>query len=81
MEIDLGQEIVFKVKLGANCYELREPTLRDVKKLRAQDDDEEKAFEDFLIDLGMPKDVLENLGVFKLKKLSESLISTFNEKK
>jgi hypothetical protein len=81
MEIDLGQEIEFKVKMGDKVWLLREPTLKDVKHFREKSENEDDAFIDFLVKLGMPRDAAESLGILKLKKLAESLISSFNEKK
>lgn len=82
MEIDLGEDVVFKVKLSGKIYELREPTVKDVKVLQtAGEGDSDEAILDFIISLGMPKDVANNLGLMKLQKLSKGLVSTFDEKK
>lgn len=83
MEIDLGSEIQFNVKCGSRSWVLREPTFKDVKDFRdaSTEDNQETAFLDFLSKLGMPKDDAESLGVLKLKKLTEYLISNFDEKK
>jgi len=84
MEIDLGAEIVIKVKMGAKSYELREPTLDDIEKMADKGKDDKsanRALQDFIIDLGMPEDVARSLGVMKLKTLAEGLTSSFSEKK
>jgi len=83
VDIDLGGEIVFNVKLGDKSYQLREPTLKDVKSFKISTDGEnaEDAFIDLVVGLGMPREVAEGLGITKLKKLSESLITGFDEKK
>lgn len=82
MDIDLGNEIVFKVKLNGQTHEMREPTLKDVKNFQAGSaENAEQGFLDFVVSLGLPLDVAENMGVTKLKKLSESLIVSFDEKK
>lgn len=82
MEIDLGEEIIFKVKLSGNVYELREPTVRDVKILqKAGEEESDQAVLDFIISLGMPEEIANNLGLMKLQKLSKGLVSTFEEKK
>lgn len=80
MDIDLGEEVIFKVKLGAKSYELREPTLKDVKAMQ-KSKDQEGAFVDLIVNLGLPKDVADNLGMLKLKKLSEGLMAPLQEKK
>ena len=83
MEIDLGSAVQFKVKLGDKAWTLREPTLKDVRAFRqaSQGEDSDEAFVAFLDSLGLPKADAETLGILKLKKLAESLISSFDEKK
>lgn len=85
MEIDLGQEIVIKVKLGDKCYELREPTVADIESLQHKTSEDEtsaaRSLQDFVVALGMPREVVESLGFLKLQKLSDGLTNTFSEKK
>lgn len=85
MEIDLGQEIVITVRLGAKTYKLREPTLNDVEAMTKVDDNDpmsaNRALQDFIVKLGMPKEVVQNLGIMKLKDLANGLTGSFSEKK
>lgn len=85
MEIDLGKEIVIKVKMGAEVYELREPTLDDIERMTAVDKDDvkasNKALQEFIIGLGMPEDVVKSLGFMRMTKLAKGLTSSFSEGK
>lgn len=81
MDIDLGEELTFNVKVGSNSYILREPTYKDVKALQGSDVEEDVAFINLVVGLGMPEDVAENLGVLKLKKLADGIMAPFSEKK
>lgn len=85
MEIDLGNEIVIKVKMGKKTYELREPTLNDIEKMSDVDKEDvkasNKALQDFIISLGMPEDVVESLGFMRMQKLAQGLTSSFSEGK
>ncbi len=82
MEIDLGNEVVFKVKLNGEVYSLREPTVKDIRVLNQKGEDKsDESVIDFIVSLGMPQKIADNLGLMKLKKLSEGLVSTFQEKK
>ena len=80
MLIDLGEEPKITVKVGAQSYELREPKLDDIKALKDAGDSED-SFLDFVINLGLPEDIAKNLGVFRLKKLSDGLTGVLSEKK
>ena len=79
MKIDLGHAVEFDVVLGDKHYKLREPKLHEVKKF--EKDESDNAFIDFVVDLGMPRDVAEGLGVISLKKLAEGLTGAMSEKK
>ena len=79
MRIDLGEEIIFEVVMGSEVYKLREPKLSEVKKFHSASSDD--AFVDFIVELGMPRDVAEGLGVLKLKKLADGITGAISEKK
>lgn len=86
MDIDLSQELVYKVKLpGDKVIELREPTTDDVEILTGIDKSDPKssneAFEKFVMALGMPEEDLKKIGVVRLKTLAEGLMSPLSEKK
>lgn len=78
-EIDLGEEVKIKVKIGAESYILREPTQDDLEILNNQDNN--KAFFDFIINLGLPRNVTEGLGVIRLKRLADKLTEELSAKK
>lgn len=78
--IDLGEEVKINVKVGGQSYELREPTQADLERLQKAGDDPE-VFNDFVSALGMPRDVVEGLGVIRLKKLADGLTGALTEKK
>ena len=87
MDIDLSQELVYKVKLPGNkVIELREPTDEDValiSDLNAEDDPKaaNDAFKKFVMALGMPEAELKGIGVVRLKKLAKGLMEPLNEEK
>ena len=78
-EIDLGDEVKIKVKVGSESYILRAPMQKEVQALGV--DENEENFSKFLISIGMPEHVLENLDVVRLKKLANGLAEYFTEKK
>lgn len=82
-EIDLGSEIQINVKYGGKEYSMREPTVAEIEKFRTKE--EEKAGADALLDfldtLGMPKDVVSQMGMSKAKKLVDDLMDLVTKKK
>jgi hypothetical protein len=82
MEINLDSEILVRAKFGGQTFELREPTVKQVQAFQKmmKDGDEMDSYLEFLEDLGLPKDVTENLGITKLQKLSEGLLGNFEKK-
>lgn len=80
MLIDLGDEVEIIVKVGGSSYKLKEPTQGDVEKLNKAGDSSD-AFYSFVEGLGMPPEVLSNLGVLRLKKLADGLTKVLTEKK
>jgi len=83
MEIDLGKEVVFNVKLGSENYPLVEPTVEHVKAYQKdmKEGEEIDAFMSLICNLGMPKDVCSKLSVTQLKKLADGLLGGLDEKK
>lgn len=84
--IDLGVETTIEVKFGGQTYSLREPKFKDVEKLQKDSEGKEQGeakevFMTFLADLGMPKKVLEEMGIITMKKLSDGLMGAFEGKK
>ncbi len=79
-EIDLGDEIQIKVTYKGKAYTLREPTVGEVEFLK----DNEAAGLDvpiFLSKLGMPADVVKNMGMSKAKAVVEGLMDLVTKKK
>jgi len=85
MLIDLGDEVIFQVKIGEKTYDLKEPTESQIMALAENEEaDENKGFEKlkaFMIELDMPEDVVKSLGVFRLKKFVTSLTKEMSEGK
>ncbi len=82
MEINLDSEVLIKARLGDKVFELSEPTVKQVQSFqkKMKGDDDMEAYADFLADLGLPKDITENLGISKLKKISDGLLGSFEKK-
>ena len=84
MEIDLGQEIVFDVKLGDKAFKLREPTALEVQAFQRRSQDSEDTVMElvsFVAMLGMEEQVAKSLGITKLNKLVEGIVGGLSEKK
>lgn len=79
-EIDLGEEITFKVKYKGVEYSLVEPTVAQIEKLR-KSEDRDGFLVDFLNELGLPKDVVSGMGMSKATTLLESITNLVSKKK
>ena len=83
--IDLGDEVIFKVKLAGKEYKLSEPTARQVRTFQKESkdskDEDVASFCNFVTRLGLPSEVAADLGITKIKKLAEGLVGGLNEKK
>lgn len=83
--LDLGAKTVYEIKYDGKTYQLKEPTARDINNYqKASKENEGKELENllnFLNDLGLPKEIGEELGLSKIEKLSKYLIGEFSEKK
>ena len=84
MDIDLGQDVVFNVKLNDKEYKLREPSALEVEKyqveLKKDEDSATTLLISFVSSLGMDKDVASAMGIRKLTKLMQGIIGVMNEK-
>lgn len=84
MKIDLGQVIVYEVTLGEKTFSLREPTVKDIKKMqdetKTMGENSLEAYLNFLSEIGLPKDVAETMGISKMQMLTESLVSSVGKK-
>ena len=78
MLIDLGEKPKADVKVGASVYEMEVPSLLQSQNFRekmgADDANVFDLFIDFVVGLGMPKDVAEGLSVQQLTVLAEGLM-------
>jgi len=85
MEIDLGEKAKVIVKLGTSVYPMEVPTVKkamDFKKLSEDSGDNEKAFVfiDFIVRLGLPQNVADDLSMPQLIKLAEGLMGGSEKK-
>ena len=81
--IDLGDAVAITVKYQGQEYSLREPTTAELKKLHEDErgDSDPRAIFEFLETLGMPLDVVEKLGVSRIKALLEGVVGVISPKK
>lgn len=80
-EIDLGQDLEFKVKYSGKDYLLREPTVAEIEKFKDSEAVKKDGVIGFLAALGMPEDVVKAMPVSKLKKLVDGLVEGLSQKK
>jgi hypothetical protein len=81
VDIDLGQDVVFKVKYNSKEYALREPTVKETVGLKDVGADDQYAVLKFIATLGLPLEVAEAMPLSKIKKLVETLVGAISEKK
>jgi len=84
MDIDLGKDTVFNVKIGADLHVLREPSVREIKAMNDSFKDgvsEVDGFISLLAKLGLPEDISGSLGVNKMTKLINGIMGDGAEKK
>ena len=85
--IDLGSSAVFEVVVDGKKFTLREPMVEEVKDLSKKQEDLKDEMEssvlltDFIVSLGMPKDVMDSLGIIRLKLLVDGIMGGLAEKK
>lgn len=84
MDLDLGQSVVYKVKINGEVYEMSAPRAKYVnnfrKKISNDEGNEIDHFIKFVVDHGLPKNVAEDLDVVQLNKLAQGLTGS-DEKK
>ena len=84
MDLDLGEKAVCNVKVGGKEYKMSAPTVKQSEvyqaKLSKKKDGEMSAFIDLLEDLGLPRNISENLDVVQVRKLSEGLLGLVEKK-
>lgn len=84
MDIDLGQEVVYNVKLGDKKFTLSEPTVKEMQTLFLSLKDGASEVDEFLsllVKLGLPEDDANSLGLNKMKKLVDCIMGVGPEKK
>jgi hypothetical protein len=82
-EIDLGDEIKLKVKYAGQEFQLREPTVGELDAFKSENLEDSGAtfIADFLAKLGMPKDIVLNMGMSKARQLVDGLMDMLTKKK
>lgn len=81
MDIDLGSSIKFNVKFNENSYEMREPTVGEMMKLKDLSADDHSKIVDFLAILGMPREATESMPIRSVKALIDTIVGAISEKK
>ena len=85
MEIDLGQGVSFIIKYKGSEYKLSEPKFDQVTMFEKELADEASSKDDciykFLHSLGMPMEVLKEMGILTLTKLANGISESFNVQK
>lgn len=83
MKIDLGEAVKFEVSFSGKMYSLREPTVKDIAAFQSSSEEgkDVNSFINFVVSLGLPQEIAEQLGVTKLKRLADGLLSELQEKK
>lgn len=83
-EIDLGNEIVYTVKIGSQSFEMREPSALEIEEFKrsvdAQGESTITPAIELVVKLGLPKENAEKLGLQKLNKLLEGLTGDLQKK-
>jgi hypothetical protein len=80
--LDLGSSVNYSVKFDGKEYMLAEPTVAQVQKHQdGLSDGSIEAFNALLVDIGMPQDVVLQLGISKVKTLGEFILGNLSEKK
>jgi hypothetical protein len=82
-EIDLGDELKISVKYAGQTYSLREPTVSEIDAFREQatDADSMQKLVALLERLGMPKGIVEKMGMSKARQLIDGLLDLLTKKK
>lgn len=81
-EIDLGEDVDFKVKYKGAEYVLREPTVLEIQAFQTTSEvDSVKAIDSLLQSLGLPANVIPGMGMSKARKLMESIVDIVAKKK
>jgi len=84
MDLDLGSKAICNVKVGGSEYKMSAPTVKQSetyqKSLGKKQGSEMGAFIDLLAELGLPKEVSEDLDVIQIRKLSEGLLGLVEKK-
>jgi len=84
-KIDLGSDLEFEVSYNGKEYKLREPSLDDVEKYQKsqKSKEDEESFDDlktFICTLGMPIEVINAMGITKVKTLADGLLGGLEKK-
>jgi hypothetical protein len=81
MDIDLGSDIVFQVKYNGQTYNVKEPVIGQLDKLKGNSENDIVPVLDLLDDLGLPKSISVKMPMSKVKKLLDTMLGQLTEKK
>ena len=85
MQIDLGQKPKADVKVGASVYQMDVPSVRQSQAFKDKMEAGEKGkefdiFVEFIETLGMPRQVVEELSIEQVTRLTEGLMGDSGKK-
>lgn len=81
-DLDLGDDLTFKIKSSGKEYTLREPSVAEIDSFRGNAEaDGAKVLVRLLTTLGMPEDVVLNMGMSKAKRLVDWMLEELTKKK
>lgn len=84
MDIDLGSKKFANVKVNGETYKLSLPTVKQTDEFRAKTNAEDsnlsELYFEFLEELGMPRDIVEQLDIHQFQKLSDGLLGMAGKK-
>jgi hypothetical protein len=83
--IKVDSALVLEFEINGAAYRIDEPSVKQVRdfinKSKASDKDDFEITIDFIVNLGLPKDVANSLTPRQLKTILNSLVSELSEKK
>lgn len=84
MEIDLGTKPSYNIKVNGQSYKMDCPTVLQAQALKEDLDKKDKSeisvFLNFVVKLGLPKEVAADLAPIQLVKLGEGLLGDAKKK-
>ena len=84
MDIDLGSKPKYNIKVNGQSYPMDCPTVIQAQSLKDELDKKERSeisvFLNFVVKLGLPKEVAADLAPLQLVKLGEGLLGDSKKK-